>query len=158
MMGFPMGAGSGEQCSPLRRGAAGGARRGRQGAVPTAGRSRFCHCEGRYGPWQSVTPVPISNVFKWQFENTTILNSQFSIRSGGCGGEARGVGDAAPYGRGVASNARRYGGKVMYLSLRDQSADWSWQSVTPSTFPMFSNGNLKTPPFSILNSQFSIRP
>ena len=25
-------------------------------------------------------------------------------------------------------------------------------------FPMFSNGNLKTPPFSIFNSQFSIRP
>ena len=66
-------------------GAAGGAGRGRQGAVPTAGRSRFCHCEGRYGPWQSVppSPVPFSNVFKWQFENTAILNSQFSIRPSG---------------------------------------------------------------------------
>ena len=37
--------------------------------------------------WQSASPVPFSNVFKWQFENTTILNSQFSIfNSPGAGG------------------------------------------------------------------------
>ena len=41
--------------------------------------SRICHCEGRYGPWQSVSPVPISNVFKSQFENITIFNFQLSI-------------------------------------------------------------------------------
>ena len=29
--------------------------------------------------WQSVTPVPISNVFKSQFENTDIFNFQLSI-------------------------------------------------------------------------------
>ena len=75
--------------------------------------------------------------------------------------------------RGVAANGRRYGGcgrgggwkrtagcrpyggRVPVLSLRDQSADWSWQSVTPSPFPMFSNGNLKTPQFSILNFEFA---
>ena len=51
--------------------------------------------------------------------------------TGRCGREARGVEDAAPY-----------GGKVPVLSLRDQSADWSWQSASPSPFSKFSNGNL----------------
>ena len=99
----------------------------------------------------AVPPVPFFNVFKWQFENTTIFNSPRRAANGrpygGCRREAAGVEAPPPY-----------GAKLPDLSLRDQSADWSWQSVTPVPFSMFSNGNLKTPPFSIFNSQFSIRP
>ena len=59
----------------------GGAGEGGPGSpAPTAERYRSCHCEGRNGPWQSV---PISNVFKWQLENTEILNSQFACAGGG---------------------------------------------------------------------------
>ena len=61
--------------------------------------------------------------------------------AGGCGRWQRGVEDAAPYGgrgREAAGCGRQgaapYGGKVPVLSLRDQSADWSWQSVTPVPF------------------------
>ena len=49
-------------------------------------------------------------------------------------------------------------GKRFEFVIASQCADWSWQSVPPSPFPMFSNRNLKTPPFSIFNFQFSIRP
>ena len=40
----------------------------------------------------------------------------------GTGGEAR------------AANDRPYGGNVPIPSLRDQSADWSWQSASPVPF------------------------
>ncbi|MBR6120690.1 MAG: hypothetical protein IKQ04_10285, partial [Oscillospiraceae bacterium] len=64
--------------------------------------SRSCHCEtspqtGRGNPYP---PVPISNVFKSQFENTTIFNFQLSIFN-------------SHFARGrvhVAVNDRRYGG------------------------------------------------
>ena len=69
--------------------------------------------------------------------------------TGRCGRGARGVGDAAPY-----------GGKAPVLSLRDQSADWSWQSVTPVPFFhvfkwQFENTAFFNFQFSILNFQFA---
>ena len=97
------------------------------------------------------------------------FRAQREIRPPCHSGEARGVEDAAPY-----------GGKVPVLSLRDQlcissgnqicraeacifgpslkCAHWRGNPHPPSPLPMFSNGNLKTPQFSIFNSQFSIRP
>ena len=73
--------------------AAGGAGRGRQGAVPTGGRVPALSLRGPVRPVAIRNPVPFSNVFKWQFENTTILNFQFSIlnfqfaQAGGNGGQ-----------------------------------------------------------------------
>ena len=87
------------------------------------------------------------------FSNGNLKTPQFSIRPGGrqwrsktaaTGGCGRGVEDAAPYGETRSRFCHcegRYG---------------PWQSASPVPFSMFSNSNLKTPPFSILNSQFSI--
>ena len=86
--------GGGERCSPLRR-------EGPGFVIARAGTAR-----GNPSP-----PSPFFHVFKWQFENTTILNSQFSISNSPgraamavndrrYGGYERGVGDAAPYGGG----------------------------------------------------------
>ena len=47
--------------------------------------------------WQSVSPAPIFNVFKSQFENSDIFNFQLSIFNSPVGGEH------------VANNVRRYG-------------------------------------------------
>ena len=52
-------------------------------------------------------------------------------------------------GAGRTSNARPYDGR---------GRETTQTRSPPSPFPTFSNGNLKTPKFSILNSQFSIRP
>ena len=59
--------------------------------------------------------------------------------TGWCG---RGVGDAAPY-----------GGKVPVLSLRGPVRPVAIRFPLP--FLMFSNSNLKTPQFSILNFHFA---
>ena len=67
----------------------GGDSAGRRGRRPLQAKTpRICHCEGRNGPWQSASPVPISKVFKWQFENTIILHFalcilHFRVRSPG---------------------------------------------------------------------------
>ena len=68
----------------------------------------------------------------------------------GCGGRRRAR----------TAGCRPYGGKVPALSLRASAHTGVAirNPRPPSLFPMFSNGNLKTPQFSILNSQFSIRP
>ena len=52
--------------------------------------------------WQSVTPVPFSNVFKWQFENTTIFNSQFSIFNSPRAGCGTRTAESRPYGGSVS--------------------------------------------------------
>ena len=121
---------------------------------PTAERPRFCHCEPvRTLAWQSASPVPFFNVFKWQFENTSIIHSSFFIsfpgganvasnarryrpvRTGGAGRRGRRPLRTGAGGNGGVSRGRPpTGGKVPYLSLRDQSADWSWQSASPVPF------------------------
>ena len=86
---------------------------------------------------------PFPNVFKWQFENTTIVSSFhsfiLSFRKG-----VRGVEGAAPYNR---------------FPVRHCEAARPWQSASPVRFQTFSNGNLKTPQFFIfLFSFFRFRP
>ena len=67
--------------------------------------------------------------------------------AGATGGRGtRGVGDAAPYGR---------EGPVSVIA--SQCAHWRGNPYLPSPFSMFSNGNLKTPQFSIFNSLRGVR-
>ena len=136
--------------------------------------SRYCHCEPvRTLAWQSVTPVPISNVFKWQFENTTIFNFQLSIFNSPAAGcmwrtmfaatdglqRSKRMAGRLPALQAGAGGERRDGEPVPYgrKTFRSSHFERSEKSVSPSPFPMFSNGNLKTPPFSTFNFQFARR-
>ena len=68
-----------------RYGGCGGRRGARTaGCRPYGGKAPILSLRGPVRPVAIRTPrppspVPFSNVFKWQFENTTIFNSQLSI-------------------------------------------------------------------------------
>ena len=74
-------------CRPLCPAPGGHAAGGPGNPAPTAGNvpSLSLRDQSADWSWQSVTPVPISNVFKSQFENTTIFNSRFARGRGACG-------------------------------------------------------------------------
>ena len=81
--------------------------------------------------------------------------------AGGAANNARGVGDAAPYGWGVRGRqiAGATGGRWRPVAAATGDAANNARGVgdaAPYGRVMFSNGNLKTPQFSILNAQFSI--
>ena len=103
--------------------------------------------------WQSVTPVPFFHVFKWQFENTTIIHSSFFIFHflpwrGKCGEQCSPL-QAGADGRRGASRTPPPTGRCGRERRTAESRPYR-------RVIMFSNGNLKTPQFSILNFQLSI--
>ena len=132
---------------------------GRRGAAPYGGKVPICHCEPvRTLAWQSASPVPFFNVFKWQFENTAIFNFQFSIfNSPGAGRRGRpmtaptagvvrrGIEDAAPHGRKVP------------ICHCEPVRTLAWQSASPVPFFnvlkwQFENTAIFIFQFSIFNS------
>ena len=63
---------------PMTAPTAGGKRRGVEDAAPYGKYLPFLSLRDQSADW-SWQSVPIFNVFKWQFENTTIFTFQFSI-------------------------------------------------------------------------------